>query len=159
MTGARPAFTDMSRDESIELLRRHGVGRLAFTFHDRVDIEPISYVYDEGWLYGRTSPGTKLTTVQHHPWVALQVDEIDGRFDWRSVVVRGAIFFLDAERGEAELATYERAVEVLRAADADAFTESDATPHRQSVFRIHADQVTGRRAAPETTASSTRRTP
>ena len=145
----RPAFAEMSRDDSIALLARHHVGRLAFTFRDRVDIAPISYVYDQGWLYGRTSPGTKLTTVQHHPWVALQVDEIEGRFEWRSVVARGAIYVLDAPRGEAELAVYERAVDILRAADADAFTESDATPHRQTVFRIHVDQVTGRCATPE----------
>ena len=55
---------------------RAHVGRLAFTFHDRVDIEPISHVYSEGWVYARTSPGTKLTTVKHHPWVAFEVDEV-----------------------------------------------------------------------------------
>jgi len=74
-----------------------------------------------------------------------EVDEIEGRFDWLSVVVRGTIYFLDASRGGAERETYEFGLEVLRSADADALTEDDATPHRQTLFRIYADEVTGRR--------------
>jgi uncharacterized protein len=144
----RPTFSELSRDDAIALLGRHHVGRLAFTFHDRVDIEPISYVYADGWVYVRTSPGTKLTTVHHHPWVAFQVDEITSRFDWQSVVLRGSIFFLDPNRGAVEREAYDTALRVLRAADADALTEADPTPHRQALFRIHADEITGRRAAP-----------
>ena len=65
--------------DAVALLGAHHVGRIAFTFHDRVDIEPISYVYADGSIYGRTSPGTKLATVRHHPWVAFEVDEVEGR--------------------------------------------------------------------------------
>src|SRR6478609_4040285 len=110
-TPKRPTFSDLRRDEAIALLARHHVGRLAFTFHDRVDIEPISYVYADGWLYVRTSPGTKLTTVKHHPWVAFEVDDVVSRFDWRSVVVRGTIYFLDPERDRDD---YHAAVAVVR---------------------------------------------
>ena len=141
-----PTFSELARDEAIALLKRNHVGRLAFTFHDRVDIEPISYVFADGWLYARTSPGTKLAIVHHHPWVAFEVDEVHSRFDWKSVVVHGTIYFLDADRGEKERAEYEAAVEVLRSADADALTAGDSTPHRQALFRIHADEVIGRSA-------------
>lgn len=144
MTTQRPIFSELSRDDAIALLERHHVGRLAFTFHDRVDIEPISYVYAAGWLYARTSPGTKLTTVKHHPWVAFEIDEVRGRFDWLSVVVRGTIYFLDPERNRAD---YDAAVAVLRSVDADALSDADATPHRQALFRIHTDEITGRAAS------------
>ena len=136
---------DLTRDEAILMLQRNHVGRLAFTFHDRVDIEPFSYVYADGWLYARTSPGTKLNTVQHHPWVAFEVDEVHGRFDWRSVVVRGTIYFLDT--AGTDRTDYDNAVEILRSADADALTDSDTAPHRQVLFRIHADEITGRQAS------------
>jgi uncharacterized protein len=145
-TRKRPTFSELSREESLALLSRHHVGRLAFTFHDRVDIEPISYAYSDGWVYARTALGTKLTTVQHHPWVAFEVDEVEGRFDWRSVVVRGTIYFLDPSRGGADRETFEQALQVIRGADVDALTDEDPTPHRQSLFRVHADEVTGRRA-------------
>jgi uncharacterized protein len=140
---------ELSRDDSIALLERCHVGRLAFTFHDRVDIEPISYVYADGWIYARTSPGTKLTTIQHHPWVAFEVDDVKGRHDWRSVVVRGTIYFLETDRGEQEARELEQAVEILRTADRHAMTELDDAPYRRTVFRIHADEITGRTVRPD----------
>jgi nitroimidazol reductase NimA-like FMN-containing flavoprotein (pyridoxamine 5'-phosphate oxidase superfamily) len=145
-TGKQPIFSELPRDESIALLERNHVGRLAFSFHDRVDIEPISYVYADGWLYARTSPGTKLTVVHHHPWVAFEVDEVSDRFRWRSVVVRGTIYFLDPEKERKE---YDAAVERLRSADEHALTDEDATPYRRVLFRIHADDITGRQASPD----------
>ena len=140
-------FYDLPPTEAIEMLARHHVGRLAFTFHDRVDIEPISYVFADGWVYARTSPGTKLAVVKHHPWVAFEVDEVRSRTDWQSVVVHGTIYFLEADR-DADRADYAVAVQILRSADEDALTPGDATPHRQVLFRIHADEIIGRAARP-----------
>ena len=132
-THKAPTFFELGRDEAVELLARNRFGRLASSFHDRVDIEPISYVLADDWLYARTSPGTKLTVVQHHPWVA---------FD-----VHGTIYFIDASR-EADRHDYEAAVKILRSADADALTSADATPHRDLLFRIHADEIVGKGAKP-----------
>lgn len=145
MTNHRRAeISEMPPGESLALLERNHVGRLAFTLHDRVDIEPMSYVHDDGWLYMRTSLGTKLETVHHHPFVAFEVGEIEGRFDWRSVVVHGTIYFLDPMHGDRT--AYERAVAVLRSLDPGAFTGEDAAPHRQSPFRIYANEISGRRS-------------
>jgi hypothetical protein len=140
-------ISELSRVEAIGLLERNHVGRLAFSFHDRVDIEPISYVYHEEWVYVRTSAGTKLTTVQHVPWVAFEVDEIASRTDWRSVVVRGTIYFIEPERGGPEVAGYEAALARVRKADPHALTDEDAAPHRRTLFRIHVDEMTGRQAS------------
>jgi len=151
MTTARKAqaFFDLTRKEAEEMLARNHVGRLAFTFHDRVDIEPISYVFSGEWLYARTAPGTKLTVVQHHPWVAFEVDEIRSRVDWRSVVVHGTIYFIDSN-SEADRKDYDAAVKILRSADADALTSADATPQRHLLFRIHVDEIMAKGADPGT---------
>jgi nitroimidazol reductase NimA-like FMN-containing flavoprotein (pyridoxamine 5'-phosphate oxidase superfamily) len=143
----RPTFSELPRPECVEVLHRNHVGRLAFTFHDRVDIEPISYVFADEWLYGRTSPGTKLATVRHHPWVAFEVDEIEGRFDWRSVVVHGAMYLLAPDGGEREREAYATAIHLLRHVDAEALTPGDPTPFRTTLFRIHADDMVGRAAS------------
>ena len=142
----KPEFYEMATGDAVALLERHHVGRLAFSFRDRVDLEPISYVYHDGWLYGRTSPGTKLRTVQHSPWVAFQVDEFEGRFDWRSVVVHGTLYFLEPEGGDRDREAYAEAIDLLRSIDADILTPADITPHRSTLFRIHADSITGRAA-------------
>ncbi|HEV8218272.1 MAG TPA: pyridoxamine 5'-phosphate oxidase family protein [Gemmatimonadaceae bacterium] len=139
-----PAFYELPRADALDLLERHHVGRLAFAFHDRVDIEPISYRFNDGWVYARTSPGTKLTVVRHNPWVAFEVDEVESRFDWRSVVIHGTIYFMDPSGGDRDREAYATAVELLRAVDGDVLTAADPAPHRTTLFRIHADEIIGR---------------
>ena len=140
----RPRFDILSERQSRALLRRQHSGRLAFTFRDRVDIEPIGYVLDGDWLYGRTSVGTKLIQVTHNPWVAFEVDEIDGPFDWRSVVVRGTVYLLNEPGREHD--EYDRALRLLRRLDPDVLGDDDPAPHRTAFFRIHINEISGRRA-------------
>ena len=89
MGGEEVTITVLRGDDAEKLLKRICVGRLAFAFHDRVDIIPIHYVYSAPWIYGRTSRGAKLLTLEHNPWCAFEVDEIRGPFDWQSVIVKG----------------------------------------------------------------------
>lgn len=142
----RPIFYEIPGADALEMLSRHHVGRLAFAFHDRVDIEPISYLFRDGWIYARTSPGTKLTVVEHNPWVAFEIDEIEGRYDWRSVVVHGTIYFLDPAGGDRVRETYDAALALMRTVDSDLLTSADPTPQRSTLFRIHADRIIGRAA-------------
>src|SRR4051794_12288615 len=65
-----PAFRDLTKEECESVLACNHVGRMAYSFHDAVDIRPIHYVFDDTWLFGRTSPGDKLVTLQHHQWIA-----------------------------------------------------------------------------------------
>jgi uncharacterized protein len=142
----RPIFYELPSADALDMLARHNVGRIAFTFHDRVDVEPISYLFRDEWVYARTSPGTKLEVVRHNPWVAFEIDEIEGRFDWRSVVIHGTIYFFDPSGGDRDREAYETALKLMRTVDADVLTSADPTPQRSSLFRIHADRIIGRAA-------------
>ena len=142
-----PTFRELTQEECTELLARNNVGRIAFSYHDHVDIEPTNFAYQDGWLYGRTGVGTKLRTLAHNRWVAFEADEVSGPFDWQSVVVKGALYLLEADGPRPE--TYEQAVKALRSLNPLVLTEDDPAPHRTVVFRIHADQVTGRLATTE----------
>ncbi len=143
-----PTFRELDEKECTALLAAHHVGRIAFSYHDRVDIEPIHYVWSDGWIYGRTSEGTKLRALARNRWVAFEIDEVDALFDWRSVVLKGALYLL-TPNGEGPLnGEWEHAVSLLRRSVPEAFTAEDPTPGRAMVFRIHADKVTGRAATP-----------
>ena len=87
-------FREMSRDEIEAMLLRNRVGRLAFSLHDRVDVQPIHYIYERGWLYGRTSEGDKITALKHNQWVAFELDEVTDLFDWRSIVIHGSFWIM-----------------------------------------------------------------
>ena len=141
-----PRFRELSADECTGILARHHVGRLAFARKDRVDIEPIHYVLDAGWLYGRTQPGTKLEVLTHNRWIAFEVDEIDALFDWRSVVVKGGFYILRADGSAQEVEIYRKGVDILRRFMPETMTAKDPLPERAIVFRIHIDEMFGREA-------------
>jgi len=142
-----PTFRTLTRAECDALLARHHVGRIAFSFHDRVDVQPIGYVYEAGWIFGRTSEGHKLTTLEHNRWLAFEVDEVHGPFDWASVVVQGSFHRLDPDGSEHDQATVQRAVHLLRDVVPETFTADDPAAFRTVLFRISVGEMTGRAAS------------
>lgn len=137
----------LAEEECRELLERNHLGRIAFSFQDRVDLQPTFYVFDGEWIFGRTSPGEKLSTLQHHRWVAFQVDEIRDMWNWDSVVVRGAFHELAPDGTEADRGVYARCREALERAMPGAFSETDPGAFRSVLFGIAPNQITGRSAA------------
>jgi nitroimidazol reductase NimA-like FMN-containing flavoprotein (pyridoxamine 5'-phosphate oxidase superfamily) len=143
-----PSFRSLDKTECERILSRNHVARVAFSFHDKADIEPVHYVYDHGKMFGRTSPGSKLTTLAHNHWVAVEVDEVDGLFDWRSVVVHGSFYTVSPDVPGAESAAWSRGVELLRALIPETGTASDPVPFRSVVFQIQIESTTGRESEP-----------
>jgi uncharacterized protein len=141
-----PRIRELTRVEMEAILARNNVGRIAYAFQDRVDIEPISYVYAHGWVYCRTSHGAKLEMMGHHRWVAFEVDEVRGVFDWQSVVVRGATYVLNADSPDDERNAFAPGLALLKQLVPGTLEGDDPVPSRQVVFRIHLDEVTGREA-------------
>jgi hypothetical protein len=139
-----PQFRELSSDESHALLASKNVGRIAFAFHDKVDIEPITYVTDGEWIFGRTSMGTKLAALLHQPWCAFETDEVHDLFDWSSVVVKGTFYLLDPEIGSPD--TYQRAERLLSKLVPGTFSDEDPAPQRDIVFGIFVHEITGRAA-------------
>jgi nitroimidazol reductase NimA-like FMN-containing flavoprotein (pyridoxamine 5'-phosphate oxidase superfamily) len=129
-------------EECHALLVGGHVGRVAYSLHDRVDIEPISYACDGEWIFGRTSSGSKLTTLLHNPWCAFEIDEVEDVLHWSSVVVKGVFHLLDPEVGSPD--TYRRAERLLRALVPGTFSAHDPAPHRDIVFGIFMHEIRGR---------------
>jgi len=143
-----PTFRELSPEECVDVLRRNHYGRIAFTLHDRVDVEPVHYVLDGEWLYIRTSKGTKVAMLRHGPWVAFEVDEVRGPFDWTSVVVKGTVYFVSGVRGADDPKAHEQALAVLRRLMPQAMTPEDPTPSRTVILRISVNEVLGRASQP-----------
>lgn len=137
----------LSPDECLTVLHAHHVGRLAYAFKQRVDIEPMHYVAEGEWLYLRTGHGTKVSMLQHQPWVAFEVDEIRGLFDWTSVVVHGSVQILDPHDGADAAARWAHAIETFRRLVPTAFAAGDPTPQRDVMVRVHVSHLEGREAS------------
>lgn len=146
----RVLIRELSREECTAILGRNHVGRLAYTRGNQIDIEPVHYVYEEPWLYGRTSEGRKLEMTGYTWWpVAFEVDEVDGVFRWRSVVVHGGFYTIPPRGSHWEEDAWAHGVELLRGLVPATLQEGDPFPHRVIVFRVSVQEVSGREASAE----------
>jgi nitroimidazol reductase NimA-like FMN-containing flavoprotein (pyridoxamine 5'-phosphate oxidase superfamily) len=139
---------NLTKREIEPLLRRHNVGHIAFTDGRRVDIEPIGYVYDDGAIYGRAAPGTRVKALSGRPWVAFEIDDIRGPFDWESVVVKGTVYVVEPGPSQPMREHYEKALRIIRSQMPDALTDRDPAPDRTILFRLQIDEMEGRCAEP-----------
>ncbi|HET6898432.1 MAG TPA: pyridoxamine 5'-phosphate oxidase family protein [Vicinamibacteria bacterium] len=150
----RPRFRALSRPECEALLVRNSAGRVAFVHGHRPDIIPIHYVFAGTSLCWRTAPGTRLDEASRNfndAWpVAFEVDEIEGLFRWRSVVVHGNLHA--AAEGDAEwqrdVSGWEEAMRSFRNLVPGAFTPRDPTGFRDVLLRIDVAELSGREALP-----------
>lgn len=139
---------EMDKPAMQALLMRHNVGRVAYSLHDRVDIEPISYIYEDGWIFGRTSPGSKLNVLARRPWVAFEVDEVHGPTTWESVVAHGTFYHLEPEGNDSDKMRFEKALAAVRKVIPETFRERDPVAFRDVIFGIHVDRMSGRACSP-----------
>jgi hypothetical protein len=141
MTPAKPIIRSLSAEECAALLVRNRVGRIAYSQSGQVDIEPIHYVYDAPWIFGRTSAGAKLLAQDLNFGCAFETDDVRGMFDWESVVVKGQF---SASNSPLVTWDYQRALAGLRRLVPSAFADSDPAPHRDIVFAVLAAEISGR---------------
>ena len=80
---------DMSPAEMHALLQRESFGHLGCARDDRPYVVPMHYAYDGKELYFFTTQGMKTHYIDANPHVCLQVEEIQDRTHWRSVMVVG----------------------------------------------------------------------
>ncbi len=144
-------FESLTHSESLALLRRNHVGRIAYSLADRVDIEPLHYALDEEdglVLCLRTTPGSKVAKLRHNQWAAMEVDEIEGPFTWRSVVAHGSVYPVDDTEVASRVDLRARTIAAIRRGFPGAFGAEDPASFRTTLLRFHVDVLTGRMARP-----------
>jgi hypothetical protein len=151
---SKPTFRALDEPGLRALLARNHVGRLAFSHGSYVDIEPIHYVFADDIVYFRTAPGSKLVTLAHSQWVAFEVDEVEDKFDWRSVVVHGVVHVVEDGVLPAHHADYERTLAQLRTFIPQTFRKDDPTPFRAVLLQLHVQAATGRAATTKSVTAS-----
>jgi nitroimidazol reductase NimA-like FMN-containing flavoprotein (pyridoxamine 5'-phosphate oxidase superfamily) len=138
-----PGVRELSRRDIDSILARNLVGRLVFSCGDRLDVQPIGFVYHRGSIYGRTAPSSRLARMAARGAdVAFEVDEIETTLRWRSVIVHGTVETLPMDDLDHE--ERDRVAGLLRKVIPATFTEDDPVPDRSEVVRIRIEEVTGR---------------
>ena len=80
---------EMSRQESLDLLTRTHLGRLACAQGNQPYVVPIYFAYKNNSLYGFATVGQKIDWMRSNPLVCVEADEVVSPQEWMSVVVFG----------------------------------------------------------------------
>lgn len=83
---------DLNSEESIELLSKNYIGRLAYILGKTPYIIPITYYYngqEDNSIISYSLEGHKIDAMRKKQLVALQVDEVASVTQWKSVLIHG----------------------------------------------------------------------
>lgn len=147
---------EMTEEECLAALEQASFGRLACVRFERPYIVPIYFSYDGEHLYSVTTLGQKIEWMRSSPLVCLEIDDRASHDRWMSVVVFGRYDeILDTPKYEH---VRRHALEVLQKRTMwwePACVPTEKREQRSPVFyRIHIEQMTGRRATPGPVAAA-----
>jgi len=143
----------LTKQESLELLARSHLGRLACAQGAQPYVVPVHFAYDKDTLYSFATVGQKIEWMRANPLVCVEVDEIVSQQRWVSVIVFGRYEELpDTLEWQSARAVAHTLLQKTPMWWEPAYVESihGGAPHSlEPVFyRIHIVRITGHRATP-----------
>jgi nitroimidazol reductase NimA-like FMN-containing flavoprotein (pyridoxamine 5'-phosphate oxidase superfamily) len=80
---------ELDHNEIESILHHQVVGRIGCKDGDKVFVVPITYVYDNNFIYCHSRVGQKIQMMRRDPFVCFEVDEVTSLTSWKSVIVWG----------------------------------------------------------------------
>ena len=78
------------KDDAIDaVLRQQIVGHLACHNNDTTYVVPISYAYEDGYIYAHAEEGMKISMMRQNPKVCFEVYRMENMGNWQCVVAWG----------------------------------------------------------------------
>ncbi len=81
--------TDLTSQQCQEILAENHYGHLGCVDGEEVYVVPITYLYQDGFLYGFTRKGHKIDLLKKNPRMCVQVENIVSGEEWKSVICWG----------------------------------------------------------------------
>lgn len=143
----------MTRQASIDLLKRARVARLGYVHDGQPYIVPMLFEYDADYLYGFSTEGQKTAWMRANPRICVEVDDLVTRQKWETVVVLGQYEELP-DTDEHELSrVHAHSLMKKRAAwwepgYVKTIVDGKERPLEVLYFRIRIGEISGRRGIP-----------
>ena len=144
----------MTRQASIDLLTRTQFGRLAYSHEGQPSISLMYYVYEDNYIYSFSTLGQKIGWMRVNPLVCVETDEVVSPQNWATVVILGKYEELRDTAGCEGFR--KRGYDLLQKRPiwwepgiVKTAVDEKTLPMEFLYFRIHIDQISGRRRAPD----------
>ena len=142
---------ELSPADCADVLSRTTLARLACCRMNQPYVVPVSFAYDprQACLFSFSAIGRKVEWMRENPNVCLEVEDVEDRFHWTTVVVFGRYDELGDRPEQRELR--QRALHLFSERSQwwlpGAAKPGGTDHHGLVVYRIHIDRMTGRRTA------------
>ncbi len=149
---------ELTRQESLDLLARAHLGRLACAHQSQPYVVPIYFAYDNEYLYSFSTVGQKIEWMRFNPKVCVEADEVISPQQWASVIVFGHYEELpnipewQGAREYARKKLLERNAIWWEPGYAKTILHGTERPLAAFFYRVQVVEITGHRATPEPAA-------
>lgn len=146
---------ELTHQQCRDILQRSRLARLGCALDNQPYIVPIQYSYDaeHDCVYGFSTIGQKVLWMRQNPRVCLEIDDIQDKDHWTSVVLLGR--YEEIQEGDDEADARHRAQALFQQRREwwlpAAAKLPDREPHAVVIFRIVIERLSGRTAARTTT--------
>ncbi len=142
----------LTKEQAIVLLTQNSIGHIGCNDGFNTYVYPSNYVYESNCIFCHSLPGAKIAIMRLNRKVCLQVDEIKGFGDWKSVMVLGQYEELEdareryhAIRAFADHGMHLKVSSEAAAADSDLFPRQRLHQKKKLViYRIRIEEINGR---------------
>ena len=88
---------DLDKNQIDDFLKSELIGRLGCFDGNKMYVVPITYAYNNGYIYGHTKDGLKIHMMRNNPNVCFEIDWMKDMSNWKSVIVYGTFEELKGE--------------------------------------------------------------
>jgi uncharacterized protein len=140
---------ELTPADCADVLSRSNVAHLACCHRNQPYVVPVSITYDprHACVFSFSSLGKKVEWMRENPNVCLEVEDVDDRFHWTTVVVFGRYDEISDSPDHKDLR--QRALHLLNERSRwwlpGAAKPGGTDHHGVVLYRIHIDRLTGRR--------------
>jgi len=142
---------ELNDTEIRNVLSSQVLGRLACSKGNQPYIVPVTYTYDDEYIYGQSNIGKKLRILRKNPNVCFEVDTMTDMANWQSVVVYGKFEELKNEKArKARDILFDRVFSLMTSSTIHPHEHKvtgkpdDSTRIKRVMYRIKIKKVTGR---------------
>ena len=142
---------ELTPPECADVLSRANLARLACCRMNQPYVVPISFAYDprQACLFSFSAVGRKVEWMRENPSVCLEIEDVDDRFHWTTVVVFGRYEEISDKPENSEVR--QRALHLFNERSRwwlpGAVKPAGADHPGVVIYRIQIDRLTGRRTA------------
>lgn len=79
----------LTSKDSVKLLEDLNYGHLACHLKQDIFLVPITYAFEDGYIYSHSRNGQKIKMMRKNPMVCFQVEAVKNFYQWKSVIAWG----------------------------------------------------------------------